>query len=431
MVASQSSSEDAAFLDRLRQELEQWQREGLLRRDQVETLLGRYGLLPGETPRTLRRSRIANVVAVLGAVLVGVGVILLIGANWQYMSKWIRLALLICATAGCYHAGYRMAFQSRTYPKVGMALLLLGSLLWGASIFLIGQMYHAGSGGAGGGETAAVFYWFIGVLPLAYILLSQPHMGLSLMLGTVWLGMILKDANRAFDGVIHTYTLFGLALGIFLYAFGRLHSTWRTVQRLDASYRWFGLTCVFAALYAFSFKQYWYAYGMNVNEQCWLWLGVLVAGAGAAILGLLLTQARGDRIALYEVIALSCLLVLSVGIAAAEYSSGALAPSYSPYYDLPYGASDLLPVALFNLLLLGAVISVIALGWARNQPGLATLGVFVFYVHVVTRYFDLLGGMLSSGLMFVGAGLLLLLLGVGLERSRRRLLDVMAARRGP
>ncbi len=102
-----------------------------------------------------------------------------------------------------------------------MALLLLGSLLWGASIFLIGQMYHMGSRAGGNGEKEAVLYWFLGVLPLAYIIRSPLHLALSLVTGTVWLGMVMQIMPGPPP---QTYPLAMLALGMVLYVLARLHA---------------------------------------------------------------------------------------------------------------------------------------------------------------------------------------------------------------
>jgi uncharacterized membrane protein len=46
----------------------------------------------------------------------------------------------------------------------------------------------------------------------------------------------------------------------------------------------------------------------------------------------------------------------------------------------------------------------------------------------MTRYFDLIGTMLSGGFAFITAGLVLLGAGALLERQRRRLLETMAGR---
>jgi len=414
-MASSSQPEDALFRERLAKDIAEWQREGLIRPDQAQTLLARYGLLAGETPRTLRRSRIVFLLAVLGVVLVGVGVILLIGANWEQMPRWSRLALLICATLGSYLAGYRMAYQSKTYPKIGLAFLLLGSLLWGASIFLIAQMYHLGAGGGEGGEAKAVLYWFIGVLPLAYLLLSPLHLMLSLILGTIWLCMVLVAAGEQPPQIV---MLFILALGVALYAFGRLHSMRASLQSLCLSYHWFGLMYIFTALYASGFQDFWVTYDASPPSKPWLWLLIISAASVAALLGLFLTRARRDWPSFYETAALSLLLLVCIGIFAVPA-------------DLLRHPSEitLLMMALFNLLLFGAEIGLIALGWRRNQPALANLGIFAFFVQVISRYFDLFGGMLTSGFVFIGAGLLLVFGGAALERSRRKLLEAMAQRR--
>lgn len=413
------SPEDASFLERLQKEVEEWKAEGLVQPDQAHALLARYGLVPGQTSRTLRRSRIVYVLAVLGAVLIGVGVILVMGANWQYLPKWFRLALLICATAASYHCGYRMAYRSQTYPKVGMGLLLLGSLLWGASIFLVAQMYHLGGEG---GETAAVLYWFIGVLPLAYILLSPLHLVLSLVIGTVWLGMMLNlTFGEPYGAPPQMYAMFALGVGIFLYAFGRLHSAWAAVRRLAPAYRWFGVTFIFGALYAFSFRGLleWGtgiggSYGTSAYVLYWVWRSLMLTAAGAATLALFLREGQRDRASFYEGLALLGFLFLCAAISMDGLAGGS--------YAL---------MALFNLLLFGAEIGAVAMGWARNEPALTSAGIFVFFVQVMTRYFDLLGGMLMSGLGFICAGFFLIILGAILERSRRRLLDAMVARREP
>ncbi|UCC68005.1 MAG: DUF2157 domain-containing protein [Armatimonadota bacterium] len=433
MGISKPSSDDASFRDRLSREIEEWRREGLVQPEQAQGILARYGLLPGETPRTLHRSRIVSVVALLGSILVGVGVILLIGSNWEHLPKWFRLALLTGATAGSYHAGYIMRFQSRKYPKVGMALLLLGSLLWGASIFLIGQMYHMGSGG---GERKAVLYWLVGVLPLAYVLLSPLHLALSLVIGSVWLGIVLSQFHRLPP---QAYLLVALALGIVLHALGRLHSRGDGIRRLQAPYCWFGLVYMFVALYVFSYQHFWdtcfrsvaYSAPADMYSHYWPWLGLLVVPGIAAVIGLFVTQQPGDRVSSYEAGGLAFLLLSSfLGIVLTMTAPSWIGVAPHSGWQQDYPAAFLM-MGLFNLVLLGAAVGVIALGWARNEPGLANLGLFVFFVQVVTRYFDLLGTMLSSGFMFLGAGLLLLIGGAALERSRRRLLEAMALRRAP
>ncbi len=84
-----------------------------------------------------------------------------------------------------------------------------------------------------------------------------------------------------------------------------------------------------------------------------------------------------------------------------------------------------MPMVLANALLLALEVGCIWVGWSRAQPGLINWGLTLFFIHLMTRYFDLFFNMLGSGAAFIGAGALLLLGGFMLERQRRRLLETM------
>lgn len=417
--------EEALFVARLPGEVEQWRQEGLIRKEQAQALLARYGLLPGETPHTLQRSRIVLLLAILGAVLVGVGVILFVGSNWESIPKWARLVSLMAATAAAYQGGYRLSTRSQTYPKVGAALVFLGSLLWGASIFLVGQTYHMGGPG-GDGERTGVLIWFIGVLPLAYVLWSVPHLVLALVLGNVWLYWTIGEVLSPYGP--QAVLLPALAVGLLFYALGRLHTDRRSAERFEAAYCWLGLLSVFVVLYAFSFEGFW-TFGQPRAEAQWLWPVLLLGPAAIAGVVFLLTSGRRDWTAFTEAAAILALVLLGVAVAATHPYWFAKA-SPEEYWN-PVHREAALSMALCNLLLLAATVGVLLLGWARHRPGLATFGMLVFFVQVVTRYFDLLWGMLSSSLLFIGAGVILIGLGALLERSRRRLLTAMSRRGQP
>lgn len=76
----------------------------------------------------------------IGAILVGLGILLFIGSNWESMSPIIRLAVLftgygvICASA--------YISEQRGYNTVAESLWFLATIEFGANIFLIAQIYH-------------------------------------------------------------------------------------------------------------------------------------------------------------------------------------------------------------------------------------------------------------------------------------------------
>lgn len=67
---------------------------------------------------------------------------LLIAANWDTISDTAKTILMIGSTALIYIAGYYWSYHNTNYTKTGQALMLLGSLFYGASIMLLGQIYN-------------------------------------------------------------------------------------------------------------------------------------------------------------------------------------------------------------------------------------------------------------------------------------------------
>jgi uncharacterized membrane protein len=68
--------------------------------------------------------------------------ILFVAANWSAIPVWGKLAVIFIPKIASYGAGFVLRYERRDFPKVGAAFILLGSLLFGAGIFLIAQIYH-------------------------------------------------------------------------------------------------------------------------------------------------------------------------------------------------------------------------------------------------------------------------------------------------
>lgn len=414
----------SGWLDWLRQETEVWVREGLVQRNQAALILARYGMAESETPRTLKGLHTIHALAAMGAVLVGVGVLMVVGSNWEAIPRYGRLLLLVQSIAACYLAGFQMAHVRNWYPAVGKALLLLGSLLWCSSIFLIGQMYHL-SDGAASDYTAGVFYCFAGVLPAAYILRSAPHLAVALGAAVTWL--VLVASGDAFFGETMEGTLFTVLLaGCVMYAAGMLQrEAGESVAHLAAVYRGFGLAAILVILYWMTFG--WWGYGDTYTEPRtagWLLAVALAVPAIAVSAVLAVRKTQTDRVGVAE--AAACVLLAAVALLALAHAPVWVAWYASHrYMDHPFITA---PQVVFNLLLLALEAGIVALGWFRVQTGLVNLGLTVFFVHLLTRYFDLLGSQLSGGFAFIGAGVVLIALGVLLERQRRHIVAAMKAR---
>ncbi|KAA0965507.1 DUF2157 domain-containing protein [Sporosarcina sp. ANT_H38] len=127
---------------------------GQLETNQARKLLGEY--VPTE------RLSFVRILLVIGAVLIGVGILSFIAGNWQHIPKLAKFLLLFFATAGFYAGGYKL---EDNYPKTSRSLYYIGLFVFGAGIFLIGQMFNLGEG-----VYADFFMWGLGILPLAHYL---------------------------------------------------------------------------------------------------------------------------------------------------------------------------------------------------------------------------------------------------------------------
>ncbi|NJL86941.1 MAG: DUF2157 domain-containing protein [Leptolyngbyaceae cyanobacterium SM1_1_3] len=130
------------FRRELAREIEQWQQEGLLSPDQRHHLISRYQL---DQLESSAQNRFTAILVGLGSILLGIGAITFVAANWQVIPRDLKLLLLITALVSVNAAGFelwRRAEPETSQRRLGQGLLLLGALLLGANLALAGQLFH-------------------------------------------------------------------------------------------------------------------------------------------------------------------------------------------------------------------------------------------------------------------------------------------------
>jgi uncharacterized membrane protein/uncharacterized membrane-anchored protein len=140
--------------------LPSWQREGLLGPEQAVGILDLY-----EDEEQLRDNRgnfVSFVLYGLGAFLFGLAVLLVVGFNWQSISREAKLVTVLAVIAATHTAAL---WVRRRSPAVSEVIFFFGCLLYGAGIWLIGQAFHLDAHYPDG-----VFWWAVGVLPFALVL---------------------------------------------------------------------------------------------------------------------------------------------------------------------------------------------------------------------------------------------------------------------
>jgi uncharacterized membrane protein len=152
------------FRHQLRQEVMRWQAEGLIDEELYAELARRYQFADLADSA---RNRFVAILIGLGSVLLGLAAITFVAANWQVLSKSIKVVLLMSLFAGVNAAGFYLwrppapSWRSR----LGGGLLLFGALILGANFALMSQIFHQS------GPVYQLFLvWGLGVLAMAYSL---------------------------------------------------------------------------------------------------------------------------------------------------------------------------------------------------------------------------------------------------------------------
>jgi uncharacterized membrane protein len=152
------------FRRQLRQEAEQWRTEGLIETSVYEQLCDRYQFNDLEAAA---RNRFILILLGLGSVLLGLGIITFVAANWQEWSRELKVTLLLSGFIGINTSGFYL-WQCPTehwQRRLGQALLLLGALTLGANMALMSQIFHQS------GQIYQLYLvWGLGVLAMAYSL---------------------------------------------------------------------------------------------------------------------------------------------------------------------------------------------------------------------------------------------------------------------
>lgn len=119
----------------------------------------------------------------LGAAILGLGVILLFAYNWDEIPKFGKLALIFGGIAAAHVGGLRLRAHADWRSQLGDALSLLGTMGFGAGIWLIAQIYHIEEHFPNG-----FLVWALGALALAWALDSIPQGMLAAILFACWGG---------------------------------------------------------------------------------------------------------------------------------------------------------------------------------------------------------------------------------------------------
>lgn len=164
-------------------ELRQWMNEGIIGEAEASRLREKYRLdqIAQESQNTLIKTIFG-----FGAVLIALGIIAFVAAHWEAIPKNGRLSLVVGIMLAAHGVGFWL-WQRRSDSPLGHMLVILGTLIFGATIALVAQVFHLS-----GEFYEGVILWTLGATIMGYAAGSSPHLILAVIASFVgymgWMG---------------------------------------------------------------------------------------------------------------------------------------------------------------------------------------------------------------------------------------------------
>jgi uncharacterized membrane protein len=325
----------------------------------------------------------------LGGLLLGAGVLLFVAVHWNELTPGSRFALVSLMVAAFPVGG---ALTSEKFPALSTTLHAVGTVCLGAGIFLAAQIFNLEANWTNG-----ILLWAFGALIGWLLLRKWPHAALLALLAPTWL------VGRWFNNPEHTwnrgaFVSEGLLLLSLTYLSARRAEGESLERKALASIGGIALLpCAIIAVLMRGEVARSYAQSPAASHSFLVeWLIAIGAPLGLAFL------MRG-RAAWMN--AVSAVWVLSLALVA-------------PHHAFLWNDWDIMGFYVWASI--GSV-ALIAWGIAEGRRERVNLGVAAFALTVLFFYFSNVMDKLGRAESLVGAGVLLLFGGWGLERLRRML----------
>ena len=335
---------------------------------------------------------------ILGAILLGAGVLLFVAAHWDQLSPPARLCLVLAMLA--FFHGAALLVRDR-FGGLATAMHAVGTVTAGAAIALVGQIFNMHEH-----WPAAVLLWALCAGAGWLLLRDEFQQTLTLLLVPAWIVSEWSFRTEGFSGADVYLARFGLVLGAaFLTAFLRSH-------RRVASGILFAVGALLLPTSIAVLSSGWRSAGYL---QTWGFLPVSwrFVAASLTVLLVALAAAQAPR----SLIPASAALVLAYALPWAQTTVTESA------LGQPWKHTE--PSVLAYLMVAAAAVLLVAWGVRISSRALVNYGTVAFAATVMWFYFssvmDKLGrslGLILLGILFLGGGWLL-------ERTRRRLVTGM------
>jgi uncharacterized membrane protein len=383
-----------------------WRASGLLSVEQGDGLLATLSTAPAPARAALNERKLGRGVTILinlGAIALAAGLLVFFASNWVEFGRGAKVASLFALTVFFYVAGFELTREGRgSFPKLGLALVFLGCVMFGADIVLLALIY----------DLTAEHAWSLLIqcvawLSIAYVVRSRLVLFLALVGVVAWFG---AEVGYSWGG----YWLYlgrpfhFIGLGACLLAVGGVHA-WRGRREFAAAWALVGLLLVYLSTLILSIFDLQKNFRIEMSTATWLvWL-LFIAPYVLAIVSLAVIHLGWRRTTLTDPPVLLVLFLLVVMTLASVIA-------------VTHHARD----GWFILLLTLLSAAGIYLGIAWESPVFLNTSLVFFAVNLYTRFYEYFWDAMPKSLFFIIGGAALILGGVWVERMRRRVVRQFA-----
>jgi uncharacterized membrane protein len=426
LVKSPPSRVSARQLAWLEDQSRLWQDEGTIDPAARQRILGRYTAESAE-----RRGMLALVF--VGIAMGSIGLLLLIGYNWDQIPRAVKLALVIGSVAAAF--GASAVSYAKEWLTAAETLALAGTLLFGNAIWLVAQVLHIQ-----GRYPDAFLWWALGALACAWLVRSKWIGAVAAALVLVWVG---AEAEFAAGGPAYVFfVLFPLVIAVaygvrsplMIRIAGPAAGLWVFINGMDNSKSAFwlgGIALVGCALYA---AGRWHR-AESLMRRAWEVSGLIVLGL--VLIPLMVTQVHREMgphnaVPPQVVVAIAGAVLAATALlrparAAADKAVLAVTAAVTVWMVVSWsgvagtGASMAVSATvLFSVLALVMAVGMIRTALTSSRIVDLAAGVMFALVFLIVRWTSVIENLLWSGLLllFAGAGLLVV---ARLWRGRARI----------
>ncbi len=372
-----------------------WKNRKVLSDEQYKTMKHHYDKKQ-EQENGATSSKFIAVVSVVGALFVGAGIILFFSSNWDLIPDIFKTILLVVTMLITYGLWFWL-YYVKNYQKTGYALVLLGSMMYGANIFLIWQIYNIW-----GSWIDAMWLWAVWIVPLAYITRFTWLAAAFFLLFNIFLmnyvgeHRIINEDSALF--FVHVLWLIYISLGKF-----HSFSKYEEYRRFGGIYQVVWILWVLITLLLTTVFEFWSEIFFNADVySLWTILWVMIWGAALLQWAVILFQQN--------------VLKQKAGL----YMFWLLA--HTLFFLILSFASPKFGVLLMNFYFVFVLLYLLYAGVMRQSKWFVNIAFVFFVVFLIVKYVDIFSSMLSQSLFLIAWGVFFIVWWYFLERMRRKLL---------